>query len=421
MFTIIITIIFSLLLIAALISATETAITASSSGKIQQLINGKNKRAKLVKSLLKIKDKIISSLLIGNSLANTLCTTLATSIFIDIFGDETGTIISSIVMSFVIIIFSEVIPKAIAVTRPEKVAMMAAPFLVILLKILNPLVILLNYIVRFFCWIFRINLKQEMSGADEVRGMIEHHLIEGTVDQNDGKMLGGILDIKNLVVGDIMIHRSKIFGIDIDEASEKNVNLILNSGHSRIPVWKDNTDNIIGILLVRDLFKLLKNSKTDLLKLNLKDIMQEPWFVSDNTPLTQQLHAFREGQSHLACVVDEYGDLQGLITLEDVIEEVVGQINDENDPKNPKKLFKISDKEFIVDGTIHIRELNRDMRWNLPEDNATTIAGFIIHEMRKIPNKGEIFIYDKFKFAIKAKVRNRVTSVKVFLLEENQD
>lgn len=424
----IISIIILLLALAGMISATETAITATSPGRVQQLISEGNKRAKLLKELLKIKDKIISTLLIGNSIANTVCTTLAASVFIEILGDDIGTIASSIVMSFMIIVFSEVVPKAIAVAKAESLSMMAAPLIKIFLKILSPINWLLIKIVKLVCFIFRIDLNPQISGADEVRGVIEHQLIEGNVVKDDRDMLGGILDIRNLVTSDIMTHRSKIISIDIAQKAEDIVKFAMSSVHTRIPVWKDTADNIIGVLHVRDLLKHITNARRKNIENDSKDkasagvavdssdiekLLTEPLFVSENASLVNQLQEFREGKTHIAFVVDEYGDLQGIITLEDILEEIVGQIYDEHDVTK-SKIVKISDTEYTVDGSITIRDLNREFDWGIPEGEANTIAGFIIQEMQRIPSKGEHIEFENLKLVVKTKAANRIKTVKVF-------
>ncbi len=403
-----------LLGLAALISATETAITATSPGLIQKLKSEGNKKAELLLGLLKIKEKVISTLLIGNSIANTLCTTIATGVFIETFGDDMGTLISSIVMSFTIIVFSEVIPKAIAVAKSEKVALMATPVLLVFLKILEPINIALIYITKGFCFIFRIDLKQKVSAADEVRGVIEHHLSEGNVFKDDRDMLGGILDIRNLVIADIMIHRSNIVAINIDTPTDKIIKTVLSSNHTRIPFWEDNHDNIIGILHVRDLLSEIYDTKSKTTEIDVRLLLSDTVFVPDNSLVTQQLQMFREGQTHLACVVDEYGDLQGIITLEDILEEIVGQIYDEHDTGKSKIKSK-SENEFIIDGSVPVRDLNREFNWQIPENEATTLAGFIITKMERLPNQGEFLIEKNLKMIVKKKSENRIKTIQVFI------
>lgn len=416
----IISLIIGLLAFGALMAAGETSITASAPGKLHKLKSDGNKRATTVLKIIKIKDRVISTLLIGNSLANTLCTTIATSLFIDILGDDIGTVVASIVMSFVIIVFSEVVPKAIAVAKPEKIALFTAPAIVLLLQLFKPLNILLAYVVKIFCFVFRINLKQEVSVEDEVRGVIEHHMHEGNVVKDDRDMLGGILDIRNMVTGDIMIHRSKVFAINIDTPNEKLLKTALASNHTRIPIWEKTPDNIIGILHIKDLVRKIHGAKINIKEINVRSLLKAPIFVPDNALLTQQLQLFKEGQSHLACVVDEYGDLQGIITMEDVIEEVFGQIYDEHDYTH-NKITKNSENEYVIDGSVSIRDVNRELGWDLPEAEATTIAGFVINEMKKIPNQGEFITIDNLKIVVKKKTRNRIKTLSVFVYPEQDE
>jgi len=416
----IISLIIGLLAFGALMAAGETSITASAPGKLHKLKSDGNKRANTVLKIIKIKDRVISTLLIGNSLANTLCTTIATSLFIDILGDDIGAVVASIVMSFVIIVFSEVVPKAIAVAKPEKIALFTAPAIVLLLQLFKPLNILLAYVVKIFCFVFRINLKQEVSVEDEVRGVIEHHMHEGNVVKDDRDMLGGILDIRNMVTGDIMIHRSKVFAINIDTPNEKLLKTALASNHTRIPIWEKAPDNIIGILHIKDLVRKIHGAKINIKEINVRSLLKAPIFVPDNALLTQQLQLFKEGQSHLACVVDEYGDLQGIITMEDVIEEVFGQIYDEHDYTH-NKITKNSENEYIIDGSLSIRDVNRELGWNLPEAEATTIAGFVINEMKKIPNQGEFITIDNLKIVVKKKTQNRIKTLSVFVYPEQDE
>lgn len=413
-------IILFLLAVSALLASIETAITASSPGKLHKLKSEGDKTAGLVLSILKKKEKVISTMLIGNSLINTVCTTLATSVFIDVLDDHhLGTIVSSAVMAFMIIVFAEVVPKAIAVAKAEDITLFSARAITVFLKILNPVNVMLDYAIKIFCFIFRIDLKQEISGAEEVRGVIEHQHQEGNVYKADRDMLGGVLDIRGMTVSEIMVHRSGMTAINIDEKNEEIIRFALNSVHSRIPLWKDNKDNIVGVLHIKDLLKALYECGNDPQKISLDTIITPPWFIPDNALVMQQLNAFRERKSHFACVVNEYGDLQGTITLEDILEEIVGQIDDEHD-KSDAVIIKKNSSEFIINGLISIRDLNRELNWNLSDEFANTLAGLIIHEMERIPEQGETIQLSNLKFTIVKKIANRIETIKATVLRTEE-
>lgn len=404
-----------LLALSALLAAIETAITASSPGKLHKLKVEGDRRSEIVLNILKIKDKVISTMLIGNSLINTICTTLATAIFIDIFDDQhLGTIISSMVMAFMIIVFAEVVPKAIAVAKAEDITLFTAPAIVIFLKIMKPINYLLECAIRILCYMFGIDLKQEISGTEEVRGVIEHHLHEGNVYKDDRDMLGGVLDIRDMAISEIMVHRSNITSINIDSNNEEIIKFVLSSPHTRVPLWEGNKDNIIGVLHGRDLLKALYECNNDSKKINLKNIINQPWFVPENALVIHQLNAFRARKSHFACVVNEYGDLQGIITLEDILEEIVGQIYDEHD-KSSEIIVKISNTEFIINGLITIRDLNRELSWNLPDEFANTLAGLIMYEIERVPDQGEVIELFNLKITILKKTANRIDKIKANL------
>lgn len=408
-----------LLGIGGLLSAIETAITASSPGKIHKSKAENNKRATIVLSLLKSKDKVINTLLIGNSIINTVCTTIAAGIFIDYFNEGIATLLTSFIMSSLIIIVVEVIPKTLAILRSEEIALFFAPVITLFLKLLKPVNAFLAVIIKIVFFIFRINVKPEVSGAEEVRGVIEHHHAEGHVYKSDRDMLGGVLDMSDMTVSEIMLHRSNIVAIDINLSNEKIIKKVFSSTYSRIPLWQDNPDNIVGILHIKDLMASLYENNNDITKINVKSLINEPWFIPENALVKQQLSAFRERKTHFACVVDEYGDLQGIITLEDILEEIVGQIYDEHDPSN-EAIIKKSENTFIISGTATIRDINRELNWNLPDENAITIAGLIINELERIPNQGETIEIFNLKVVIQKKVANKIEVVRVIKLLENK-
>ncbi len=402
-----------MLIISAFLAATETAITATSPGKLHQMKAKGNKRAAIVLKVIKSKEEVIGTLLLGNSLINTVCTTIATSLFINMLGDI-GTLVASAVMAFVIIVFCEVVPKAIAVAKAEDIALSASPTIIFLLTILKPVNVFLSFVVKILCWIFRINLKQEFSAAEEVRGVIEHYHQEGNVLKTDRDMLGGILDIRNMRISEVMTHRSKLFSINIALSPIEIAKLAFATPHSRIPIWQNNKDNIIGILHVKDLPKNFysQDNNNNIENIDLYSLLSKVWFVPENALVIYQLQAFRERNNHLACVVDEYGGLQGIVTLEDILEVIVGPINDEHDDK-VNLIVKKSDNEFLIHGIANIRDINRELGWDLPDEDATTIAGLIIYYKQRIPREGEMFYILDMHITIKEKIGNKINQVKI--------
>lgn len=411
--------ILALLALSACFAAIETAVTAASAGRIHKLKTAGNKNAVTASAFLKMKEKVISTLLVGNSFINTIVATMATSIFIGIYGEDLGTLISSGVMAFMIIVFAEVIPKAIAVAKAEKILLRAVPLVRVSLMILTPVNFGLNLILRAFCFIFRIKLAQEVSATEEMRGVIDHHHKEGNVLQTDRDMLSSVLDMRSMTISEIMVHRSHIDSIDASLAVEEIVSRALSMAHTRIPLWKESKENITGILHIKDLLKAIhKNSITgadkqasgDLSKLKLRDFTTDPWFIPDNALVIHQLHAFREKRSHVALVIDEYGDLQGLVTLEDILEEIVGQIEDEHDTAQAQ-IIKKADGRVIVAGSKTVRDINREMGWSLPDENAITLAGLVIHEAQKLPKQGEVFKMFGMKITVRSRLSNRIETL----------
>jgi Mg2+/Co2+ transporter CorB len=410
-----VSIIIGLLLFSAYLSALETAIIASSPARIQRLKAEGSEQASMALKLLKMKDKVNNTLLIMNSLSNTVCTTLAAGLFIGLYGDETGTLISSTIMSVFIIVFAEVIPKAIAVAKSEKITLRVAHFVDLLIKIMYPINFALDIIVKIFCFIFRINLHSHFSGAEELRGAIEHQHQEGNVLREDSYMLGSILDIGGMTVSSIMIHRSNMKTIDASLPIKKIVSQALSTTHTRLPLYKGDRDNIIGILHMRDLLKSLYDNDFNYNKVILSNFITPPWFIPDNALVSQQLHEFRKRRTHFALVVDEYGEIKGLVTLEDVLEEIVGQIDDEHD--NPvTHIHKKSENQYIIHGSISIRDLNREMGWTLPDEEANTLAGIIIQHAKRLPERGEHFHIQNIKLTVLDRQRNQLKLIMVDVL-----
>jgi Mg2+/Co2+ transporter CorB len=411
--------IIGLILISAFFSGAETGLTATSRARLTEIERRGSKRAAIALKLTALPERLIGALLLGNNLANITASAIATAALIKIFGDS-GAVIASAVMTVVILIFAEVMPKTYAIAYPERVALAVAPFMRLIAAVLGPIVLTVEFIVRHTLRLFGVNIDDDagvLSAHDELRGAIALHHKEETLVKNDRDMLGGILDLKDLEVADIMVHRTKMKTLDGGQPLKELIAELLDSPHTRMPVYKNNPDNIVGVLHAKSLFAALQKVNGDASKIKLDDIMSAAWFVPDTRPLEDQLNAFLRRKVQLAIVVDEYGEVQGLVTLEDILEEIVGDIKDEFDGV-ATGVRKTRDGAYVVDGTVPIRDLNRSFDWRLPDEEATTLAGLVIHEARMIPEQGQAFSFHGFRFEVLKKRKQQVVSIKVIPLEK---
>ena len=398
--------IFLLLLLSAFFSSSETAITRVSDAKIRQKAEEGNKKAINTKNLLKDREKVIGALLLGNNAVNILASALTTSLFIAPFGDL-GIFYATILMTILIFIFSEVLPKTYAIRKSEKLTLFTVPYISFLTKVLAPINIIVQILVSSILNLTgRENNKND--GRQNIRGAIILADDEGSVRKRDRKMLEGILDLSELDVEEIMTHRKNIESFDISEESKKIFEKSIKSNFSRIPIWEDNPDNIIGILHIKDLIRAANISKT----LDVKAILQKPLFIPETTSLSKQLNEFRKSSTQIALVIDEYGVLQGLITMEDILEEIVGEIFDEFDQPSSKPNI-LEDGKVLVDGNMTVRDINRLMDWKIPDDEASTLSGLVIEIAQKLPKEREIIKIKDYKFKVVNRQKTRISKLLV--------
>ncbi|SSC67752.1 HlyC/CorC family transporter [Ciceribacter selenitireducens] len=412
-------VIFALIAASAFFSGSETALTAASRARMHSLSNQGDKRAGLVSLLIERRDRLIGALLIGNNLVNILASSLTTSLFLGLFGDS-GVAIATLVMTVVLVIFSEVLPKSWAISSPDRFALTVAPFVRVFVLVVGPLSSLVNFIVRGLLAIFGLSLSKEapmLSAHEELRGAVDLLHREGSVVKADRDRLGGVLDLGELEVSDIMIHRTAMRGVNADDPPEAAVRAVLESPYTRMPLWRGSTDNIIGVVHAKDLLRALAEPNVESNNLEIVKIAQKPWFVPDTTNLKDQLAAFLRRKVHFAVVVDEYGEVQGIVTLEDIIEEIVGDISDEHDLEI-QGVRQEADGSIVVDGTVPIRDLNRALDWNLPDEEATTIAGLVIHESKSIPEERQAFTFYGKRFIVMKREKNRITKLRIRPAEE---
>jgi Mg2+/Co2+ transporter CorB len=402
-----------LLVASAFFSGSETALTASSRARMHTLALEGDARAVVVNKLMETPERVIGTVLLGNNLVNILATSLTTSLLIRLFG-EVGVAYATLLITALVVIFSEVLPKTYAIAFADRVSLAVSPIMLTLVKIMRPLTRLTELIVRQILRLTptRIDDDANILAHKEIRGTIELQSKEGAVAQRDAEMLGGVLDLRELQVLDIMVHRTNMATIDIGEPPDKIIDAVLASQYTRMPVWRGEPDDFIGILHSKDLLLALREAGWSPERIDIAKLLSPPWFVPDTTSVNEQLSQFLKRKSQLALVVDEYGEVRGLVTLEDILEEIVGQIADEHDV-GEVRIRPQSDGSVLVEGMLPIRDLNRETGWSLPEEIATTVAGLVMHEAQTIPEAGQVFTFHGFRFEIVRKARNRITAVRI--------
>ena len=402
------------LLLSAFFAGSETALTASSRASMARLEKRGDRRAAVVNRLLEQRERLLGALLFGNNAVNIAASALATGVLLAWFGSA-GVVYATVVMTIVVVVFSEILPKTAAFNAPDRIALSVARPMYWFVKIFGPVLMMVEALVRWLLKHLGMTVgedQQVLSAREELRGAVDLLHREGDVETLDRDMFGGVLDLRDLVVSDVMIHRTGMITLNADDSSEDLVNAVIASPVTRLPLWRGNPENIVGILHVKDLLRALHAVDGDAAKVDIAALMTPPWFVPDMRPVSEQLKAFRRRKTQIALVVDEYGEVEGLVTLEDILEEIVGDITDEHDVAIPG-VRRQPDGSANVDGAVPIRDLNRIMDWNLPDQEATTIAGLVIHEARSIPEVGQSFTFHGFRFRVLRRERNRITALRI--------
>ena len=394
-------------------SGSETAITAASRSRMHQLAGGGSARARAVEDLSADKERVIGAILLGNNIVNILASTLAASILIRLFG-EAGIAYATIAMTAAVVVFSEVLPKTLAILRPDAFALTVAPFLKPLVRVFAPVTLGVQKLVRAILKLVGVHPDRgrDVSGHEEILGTVNLLHSEGEVKKPDRDRLAGLLDLKELDVSDIMVHRTRTLAFDIGTPPRELFANLVSNGYSRVPLYRDNPDNIVGMLHVRDALSALLAAEGKPEAVDLNAVMTPPWFVPDTTSAEMQLNAFLKRRSHFALVVDEYGDVQGHVTLEDILEEIVGAIADEHD-EELAGLRPQANGSYLVNGELPIRDLNRALDWDLPDDEFTTVAGLVIHLAKKLPEPGESYELSGFRVTVLRRQRNRITLIRI--------
>jgi len=409
-----------LICMSAFFSGSETALTAVSRARMLTLEKEGNPRAAIVNLLIEHRDRLIGALLLGNNLVNILASALATAFFINLVG-EAGVVYATLVMTLVVLIFAEVLPKTYALANHDKMALFIAPVIRAVVFVFSPITNMISQIVNMTLRILGVhagNPNMADLAVQELRGAIElaheHENGDGVMRESSEKraMLRSILDLVDVDIEDVMTHRSNVVALDGDAPMNQLVDEVLNSPYTRLPVWQDEPDNIIGVIHAKILLRELRSVSGNIERLDIKTMLLDPWFVPETTTLYDQLQAFRERKEHFAIVVDEYGSWQGIVTLEDILEEIVGEIDDEQD-LTATGIRQEMDGTYLIDGTATVRDVNRELDWNLPDEHYTTMAGLIIHESKMIPEAGQNFIFFGHRFTIVTREKRQITLIRV--------
>jgi Mg2+/Co2+ transporter CorB len=372
-------------------------------------------------TLTEDKERLIGAILLGNNLVNILAASLATTLFTVLFG-EGGVAVATLVMTALVLVFSEVMPKTYAITNAATMASRVSAVIMVVVRVLAPIVNAVRAFVRAVLRLFGVAIDPAanfLAAQEEIAGAIALHHSEGAVEKADRDRLLGALDLGQRQVEEVMIHRRDIEVIDADAPPAEILNQALNSPHTRIPIFRGEPENIIGVLHAKDLSRAVERLMREggggeaVGNFDVTAVAMEPYFVPETTPLDEQMREFLRRRAHFALVVDEYGGLQGLITLEDIIEEIVGDITDEHDQETPGGITLLADGAVEVEGVVTIRDLNRACEWSLPDEEANTVAGLVIHEAQSIPNEGQVFSFHGFRFEVLGREKNRLTRLRV--------
>jgi Mg2+/Co2+ transporter CorB len=409
-------IVFGLLALSAFFSAAETALTGASRARMHQLERDGDRAAGRVNQLISDQETMIGSVLLGNNLINILASALATEVLTRAIPGALGVAVATGVMTALVLVFAEVLPKTLAILRSDDVARVLSGPTLWFVRIAGPIINAIQWVIRKALGLFGIRLGMEMdvlAAHEEIRGAVEYHHSEGLVETRDRYMLGGVLDLAEMDVTEVMVHRKGISMIDGDLPPREILDEALTSAHTRLPIYHGDPENIVGVLHAKDLLQAIARADGRLENLDIAAIVREPWFIPETTSLKDQLAAFLKRQSHFALVVDEYGALRGLITLEDILEEIVGEIEDEHDVVVPG-VRPGPDGSVMVDGQVTIRELNRAMNWDLPDDEAVTVAGLLINEAQRLPEVGQTFTFHRHSFQVAERKGNQITLLQIW-------
>lgn len=408
-----------LLVLSGFFSGSETALTAASRGKLRAAADRGDSGAQKALDVTEDSERLIGSVLLGNNVVNILATSLATALLTKVFG-QNGVAVATLVMTLLVLIFAEVLPKTYAITNPESTASLVARPIKLVVVLFSPLVNAVRYFVRGVLYIFGVRTDPDshiLAVREEIAGALQLGHSEGVVEKEDRDRILGALDLAERTVEEVMLHRSGIEMVDADQPAVDILRQCLESAHTRLPLYRDDPENIVGVIHAKDLLRAVFNADVSgtekVTRVDIMDVAMPPYFIPETTTLDDQMRQFLKRKTHFALVVDEYGALQGLLTLEDILEEIVGEIADEFDVEDDYIVTQTDDGAYLIDGSMTIRDVNRAHDWNLPDDEANTVAGLVIHEAQIIPLEGQVFSFHGFRFEVVEKDENRLATLKI--------
>lgn len=402
--------------VSAFFSAGRAALTHAARPRMHRLAQLGNRRARLVNALIDRRDDVIAALRLGNMVISVVVASLTTALLASMYGAH-GVLYAAVLTLALILLFGEILPRSLTQLGPDRVALFLAPALQLTASLLGPIMEGGARLVRRLLRLPDPRLRpahDAVAREQLLRGAIELH--DETGDEkaapDEKKMLRSVLELADLTVASVMMPRGNVEALDAALPTGKLVELALASPHTRIPLYRGQPENIVGVIHAKALFRAVHGHQGALDALSLQGCVTEPWFIPETTSLLDQLREFKRRREHFAVVVDEYGALQGVVTLEDIIEEIVGEIDDELDVR-VAGVEALADGGFVCLGSVPVRDLNREFGWHLPEDVATTIAGIVLHEARRIPEVGQTFAFHGFRFEVLAREGNRIARLKV--------
>ncbi|WP_296057352.1 HlyC/CorC family transporter [uncultured Amphritea sp.] len=405
-----------LILCSAFFSSSETGMMSLNRYRLRHLVKNRHRGAVKANKLLKRPDRLIGVILIGNNFVNILASSIATIIAVQLWG-EGGIFIATAALTMIILIFAEVTPKTVAALYPEKIAFPAAYVLQPLLKLLYPLVWIVNLITNSLLKMIGVKVtagEHHHLSTEELRTLVNES--GAVLQQRNQSMLLGVLELDEVTVNDIMIPRNEVIGIDMDNDLEAIIDQLSNTAHTRLPVYRGELNKVVGILHMRNLAQVFRQESVT--KAAILQVIHEPYFVPESTPLHTQLLNFQQESRRIALVVDEYGDIQGVVTLEDILEEIVGEMSLNGKEEN-QDIYPQSDGSYFIDGTANIRDVNKSLNWNLPTDGPKTINGLVMEILEAIPDANICMMIGNYRIETLQVCDNQIKTIRA--IEQYRD